>query len=132
MERRAVRVRLQHAPTVGAGLVEHFDRGFQMDTAFINRVGLTRTWRYGEVQFYPDRSGIRGSSASRRSCGAPYAKDRVQNGTDPFVLPGIRFNFTRAGNLRVDLGRGHETFAGQRFPVARAITSTAARRFCAG
>jgi hypothetical protein len=28
--------------------VEHFDRGFQMDTAFLNRVGVTRTWNYGE------------------------------------------------------------------------------------
>jgi hypothetical protein len=24
-----------------------------MDTAFMNRVGLTRTWQYAEVQFYP-------------------------------------------------------------------------------
>src|SRR5437762_1516194 len=35
------------------GQVEHYDRGFQMETAFINRVGLTRGWDYAEVQFYP-------------------------------------------------------------------------------
>ena len=36
--------------------VEHFGTGFQMDTAFINRVGITRTFQYGEVQFYPDQT----------------------------------------------------------------------------
>jgi hypothetical protein len=102
-----------------AGHVEHFDRGFQMDTAFMNRVGLTRTWQYGEVQFYP--TGTRYGWIRRI---APFvwgvqAKDRVENGTEPFILPGIRFNFTRQGNLRIDLGRGRETFGGRRFDVGR-------------
>jgi hypothetical protein len=35
------------------GQVEHYDRGFRMDTAFINRVGLSRAWQYEEVNFYP-------------------------------------------------------------------------------
>jgi hypothetical protein len=90
-----------------------------MDTAFINRVGLTRSWQYGEYQFYPDATG-----KGRVKRIAPFvwitgAKDRVQGGTELFVLPGIRFNFTRQGYLRLDLGRGHETFAGQRFTVGR-------------
>ena len=102
-----------------AGHVEHFDRGFQMDTAFMNRVGLTRTWQYGEVQFYP--SGNRYAWIKRI---APFiwgvqAKDRIENGTEPFILPGIRFNFTRQGFLRLDLGRGRETFGGRRFAVSR-------------
>jgi hypothetical protein len=101
-----------------AGHVEHFDRGFQMDTAFMNRVGVTRTWQYGEVQFYPS-----GKYAWIRRI-APFvwtqhAKDRVENGSERFLLPGIRLNFTRQGNLRLDLGRGHETFAGRRFENGR-------------
>jgi hypothetical protein len=102
-----------------AGHVEHFDRGFQMDTAFINRVGVTRTWQYGEVQFYPDEKRHPWIKRVAPFVWGTYAKDRVQDGTDPFILPGIRFNFTRAGNLRLDIGRGRETFAGQRFVVAR-------------
>ena len=102
-----------------SGHVEHFDRGFQMDTAFINRVGVTRTWQYGEVQFYPDEKRHPWLKRVAPFVWGTYAKDRVQNGTDPFILPGVRFNFTRAGNLRVDFGRGRETFAGQRFQVAR-------------
>ncbi len=30
-------------------------------------------------------------------------------------MPAIRFNFTRQGYLRLDVMRGHETFAHQRF-----------------
>src|SRR5688572_9568615 len=102
-----------------AGHVEHFDRGFQMDTAFINRVGVTRTWQYGEVQFYPDEKRHPWLKRVAPFVWGTYARDCVQNGPAPFTLPGIRFNFTRAGNLRVDFGRGRETFAGQRFTVAR-------------
>jgi hypothetical protein len=102
------------------GQLEHYDRDFQMDTAFLNRVGITRGWQYGEFQFYPDKTG-----KGRVKRIAPFfwvseVKDRVQGGTERFVLPGIRFNFTRQGNLRLDFGRGHETFAGERFTIGRA------------
>jgi hypothetical protein len=102
-----------------SGQLEHYDRGFQMDTAFINRVGVTRGWQYQEYQFYPDATGT-----GRIKRIAPFlwyveAQDRVQGGSERFALPGIRFNFTRQGNLRLDFGRGHETFAGQRFTIGR-------------
>jgi hypothetical protein len=104
------------------GQIEHYDRGFRMDTAFINRVGLTRGWQYQEVQFYPD---ARFAWIKRI---APFfwvtrAQDRNQGGSEQFVLPGIRFNFTRQGNLRLDFGRGHETFAGRRFTTGQASMS---------
>ena len=38
---------------VVGGQLEHYDRGFRMDTAFINRVGLTRGWQYQDLNFYP-------------------------------------------------------------------------------
>ena len=98
--------------------VEHFDRGFQMDTAFLNRVGVTRTWDYGEVNFYPT-----GQFAWIKRI-APFgwttaSDDRTQGGTEFQVMPGIRFNFVRQGSLRLDFDRGHETFAGRRFRTGR-------------
>ena len=98
--------------------VEHFDRGFQMDTAFLNRVGVTRTWNYGEVELYP----AGGFAWIKRI--APFAwttlsDDRTQGGTEFGVMPGIRFNFVRAGQLRLDVDRGHETFANRRFKTGR-------------
>jgi hypothetical protein len=102
-----------------AGHLEHFDRDFQMDTAFMNRVGLTRTWQYAEVQFYPDEKRYGWIKRIAPFVWGVHAKDRVEDGTEPFILPGIRFNFTRQGFLRVDLGRGRETFGGERFKISR-------------
>ena len=47
-----------------SGQVEHYDRGFRMDTAFINRVGVTRGWQYQGTQLLSRREALsRGSSA---------------------------------------------------------------------
>jgi len=98
--------------------LEHFDGGFQMDTAFLNRVGVTRTWDYGELEFYPTG----GFAWIKRV--APFAwttlsNDRTQGGTEFLVMPGIRFNFVRQGQFRLDFDRGHETFARRRFKTGR-------------
>ena len=42
-------------------------------------------------------------------------------------MPAMRFNFTRQGYLRVDVMRGHETFAQQRFTVGRAFADGGAQ-----
>jgi hypothetical protein len=47
-------------------------------------------------------------------------EDRVQDGSEAILMPGVRFNFVRQGNLRLDMSRGHETFAGRRFATGRA------------
>jgi len=107
--------------------VEHFGTGFQMDTAFINRVGVTRTFQYGEVQFYPDQKKYPWLKRVAPFTWVQYADDRVQNGDELFVLPGIRFNFTRAGNFRIDHGRGHETFAGREFRISRTFMNGGAQ-----
>jgi hypothetical protein len=103
------------------GQGEHYDEGFQMDTAFINRVGVTRGWQYQEVQFYPDRPSYTWIKRVAPFFWVTTANDLIQGGGEAFYLPGIRFNFTRAGFLRVDHGRGHETFAGQRFETGRTL-----------
>jgi len=102
-----------------AGQLEHYDTGFQMDTAFLNRVGITRGWQYEEVQFYPDQKRHAWLKRVAPFFWVESGRDRVQGGDELFVLPGIRFNFTRAGSLRLDFGRGHEYFAGRRFQTGR-------------
>ena len=101
-----------------SGQVEHYDRGFRMDTAFINRVGITRGWQYQSLSFYP---GGRFAWIKRVN---PFlwvaaTNDRLQGGTELWVIPAIRFNFTRQGYLRLDVMRGHETFAQRRFEIGR-------------
>jgi Domain of unknown function (DUF5916) len=106
---------------VVGGQLEHYDRDFRMDTAFINRVGLTRGWQYQDLNFYPSRPGYRWIKRINPFFWVTAAQDRVQGGTETFYLPALRFNFTRAGFLRVDYGTGHETFAGRRFDVGRTM-----------
>jgi hypothetical protein len=103
-----------------SGQVEHFDPGFRMDTAFVQRVGITRAWQYQALNFYPrGRYGwIRRVNPFIWMVGA---EDRVQGGDEFFFLPGLRFNFTRSGSLRIDRGAGHETFAHQRFKTGRVM-----------
>ena len=50
-----------------ASQIEHYDRDFQMDTAFYNRTGFTAGWSFGEINFYPKSAPISGSSAFTRS-----------------------------------------------------------------
>jgi hypothetical protein len=102
-----------------AGQIEHFDRGLQMDTAFINRVGLTRGWQYQDLNFYPTRQGFQWIKRINPFFWMTRAEDRLQGGSEAFYLPALRMNFTRAGFLRVDYGRGHETFAGREFTTGR-------------
>ena len=102
-----------------AGQFEHYDPGFRMDTAFVQRVGVTRAWQYQALNFYP--TGKRYGWIRRVN---PFiwmvgAKDKAQGGDEFFFLPALRFNFTRQGYLRVDRGMGHETFAHQRFTTGR-------------
>jgi hypothetical protein len=106
---------------VVGGQLEHYDRGFRMDTAFINRVGLTRGWQYQDLNFYPSHHRYRWIKRINPFFWMSRGTDRVQGGTEAFYLPALRFNFTRAGSLRLDYGRGHETFAGRRFEIGRVM-----------
>lgn len=110
-----------------SGQVEHFSRDFRMDTAFINRVGMTRTWQYAAVNFYPDQKKYPWIRRVNPFVWVAAAEDRVQGGDDLFVLPALRFNFTRQGALRVDYGTGHETFAGRRFETGRVMVDGGAQ-----
>jgi hypothetical protein len=96
-----------------AGQAEHYD------TAFINRVGLTRGWQYQALNFYPSHPRFAWIKKINPFLWVTGAEDRTQKGTELFVLPAMRFNFTRSGYLRVDYGTGHETFAGKKFVTGR-------------
>jgi hypothetical protein len=103
------------------GQLEHYGDDFRMDTAFFNQPGLTRTWHFVEVQFYPDATGNGWLKRVAPFVWGTRGDNRLQDGSEQFALAGLRLNTTRQGNLRIDYGRGHETFAGQRFTVGRAF-----------
>ena len=98
-----------------------------MDTAFINRVGVTRGWQYQGLSFYPDEKRYPWLKRVNPFLWVMSADDRVQGGSELWVIPAIRFNFTRQGYLRLDVMRGHETFAQQRFEVGRVFADGGAQ-----
>jgi hypothetical protein len=96
---------------------EHYDTGFQMDTAFLNQTGVTQGWSFLAPSFYPDQKKHAWLKRIVPFVFSKYGKDRVQGGNTWFVLPGIRFHTTRQGFFRLDAGWGEEAWAGQEFPV---------------
>jgi hypothetical protein len=102
-----------------SGAVEHYDRDFEMATAFVNRVGITSGSLFAQRSFYPDKERygwIRRVDAFLFLQGG---RDRVNSGDDMLELPALRFNFTRQGFLRVDRSFGHEPWLGRRFERGR-------------
>jgi hypothetical protein len=100
------------------GYGEHYDRDFQMETAFINRVGITGGWGFAEYSFYPTKTKpwlLRISPFSFTQGG----RDREAGGNELLQVSGIRFRFSRQGFARIDRFDGFETWAGQRFDRER-------------
>jgi hypothetical protein len=98
---------------VGSG--EHYDRDFHLETAFINRVGITSGWGFVEYNFYPDKNRypwLRRISPFTFTQGG---RDRNAGGNEIIQVSGIRFRLTRQGFLRFDRFDGFETWAGERF-----------------
>ena len=110
-----------------AGQVEHYDPGFRMDTAFLNRVGVTRGWQYQAISFYPEKRFALDQAGEPVPVGADGRGSAAGRQRAVRVLPALRFNFTRSGYLRVDVERGHETFAHQRFDVGRVLADGGAQ-----
>ena len=97
---------------------EHYDRDFQMDTAFFNRTGFTGAWWNSRVNFYP-----RGGKNFWIQRISPFmfgkiGTDRIQDGDEYFIDGGISFNFTRQGNLNFEFANGEEAWRGRQFKAS--------------
>jgi hypothetical protein len=101
--------------------VEHYDRSFQMDTAFYNRTGISTGWAYGELNFYPKDTNKSFVKRVNVFTWNRYGRDQIQDGNERFSLIALRMNFSRQGNLRIDTGRGKEPWRGRRFDTSRVM-----------
>jgi hypothetical protein len=108
--RQAVGTELTYAYNTRAvsasGAVEHYGRDFQMDTAFINRVGMTSAWAFVERSFYPDKAGYGWLLRVTPFSFSQGGHDELAGGNDSLEVAGVRFSFTRQGFLRVDRSWG--------------------------
>jgi len=95
--------------------VEHYDRGFQMDTAFLNQVGITQGWSFIAPSFYPDAKKHGWFKRFVPFLFAQYGHDELQGGNKLIFVPGLRMHFTRQGFFRIDGLIGQEPWAQQVF-----------------
>jgi hypothetical protein len=100
-----------------ANQFEHYDRDFQMDTAFLNQTGITTNWSYAAYSFYPDEKKHGWLKRVVPFAFTRIGRDIVQGGDQRFYLGGVRMHFTRQGFFRVDGSFGKEPWAGQTFDV---------------
>jgi hypothetical protein len=99
------------------GQFEHYDRDFQMDTAFYNRTGFTTGYGYGEINFYPHAGTNFWLQRVHPFVLVKAGRDEIQDGHEHFVDGGVGFNFTRQGNLNIEWSRGTEAWKGRQFDV---------------
>jgi hypothetical protein len=95
--------------------VEHYDEFFQMDTAFFKRTGITGGWSYAGMNLYPNKEKTPWFKRVNPFVFVQYAHDRVQGGDDLLQVYAVRSSFTRNGNVRVDMIRMKEAWAGREF-----------------
>ena len=95
--------------------VEHYDTGFQMDTAFLNQVGITQGWVYAAPSFYPNAQKLPWFKRFTPFVWLRYGRDRIQGGYPWLLVSGVRMNFTRQGFFRLDTSFGEEPWVGQNF-----------------
>ena len=98
-----------------ANQVEHYDRDFRMDTAFLNQTGVTADWLFSALSVYPDEKRYPWLKRIVPFVFSRGIDDEVQGGRGWFVLPGFRMHFTRQGFFRFDTGWGREPWARQVF-----------------
>ena len=97
---------------------EHYDRDFQMDTAFLNQVGITQGWTYVAPSFYPDSTKYPWFKRVVPFLFLQYGRDRIQGGDPWIVVPGLRMHFTRQGFFRIDTIQGEEAFQQETFRIS--------------
>jgi hypothetical protein len=100
--------------------IEHYDRDFQMDTAFYQRTGLTAAYTNNEINFYPKTRGNWLQRVSAFVFGK-VGRDRIQDGHEHFLGTGVRFSFTRQGNLNIETSYGEEAWLGRQFKAYNKI-----------
>ena len=107
------------AAQITQGFFEHYDRGFQMDTAFLNQVGHHQGWAYAAGASIPTPRKYSWIKRSPRSSTRSTAATASTAATTGSWLPGVRMNFTRQGFLRIDTSFGDEPWLGQQYPIDR-------------
>jgi hypothetical protein len=94
---------------------EHYARGFEMDTAFLNRVGITSGWGFVDYSFYPDKKRYPWVRRITPFTFLQGGRDRVQGGNELTAVTGVRVSATRQGFFRFDRVIAQEAWRGAEY-----------------
>ena len=103
------------ANTFIGAMVEHIDPGFQMDTAYYQRSGISAFKFYMERKFIPDAKKIPWLFGVTPTLWAAYIHDRVSQMDDKELMLQLNTNFILKGSLGGDIYRAQECWAGRKF-----------------
>lgn len=95
--------------------IEHFDKNFQMDTAFYNRTGITMASLYADVSFYPNKDKYPWLKRIIPSYYQAYGRDRIQGGLERSYQFNLDLALTRQGYAGISYALGNEPWAHQNF-----------------
>jgi hypothetical protein len=99
--------------------VEHYDRGFQMDTAFLNQVGITNGYQYLDYNVYPSKEKYPWLRRIQPFTFTSFTHNLIEDGNELSSTNGVRLYFTKQGFFRIDTTNGYEPWRGQRFERRR-------------
>jgi hypothetical protein len=99
------------------GQLEHYDRDFQMDTAFYNRTGFTAGWIFADYSFYPKPGTDFWLQRWHPFIFTKVGHDEIQDGSEAFLNTGLRLNVTRQGFFNISHQRGHESWHGTEYRI---------------
>ena len=110
-----------------SGQVEHYERDFSMDTAFVNRVGVTRAWQYQGLSFYPDEKRYRWIKRVNPFLWVMAADDQIQGGSELWVIPAIAFQLHPPGLSAAGCDARPRDVRARRFEVGRVFADGGAQ-----
>jgi len=91
---------------------EHYGREFVMDTAFLNRVGISSGWGFTDYSFYPDKDKHPWVRRVTPFVFYQRGRDRIQQGDEYVAVSGLRVSLTRQGFVRADRVLAQEAWRG--------------------
>jgi hypothetical protein len=94
---------------------EYFDKDFRMDTAFIRRRGMSKFTSYMTLNFYPDRKKTPWLNRITPFAFGYYLHDLFTGEDDYLYNVGIKFNFPKNANYRLEYKTFREYWVGQTF-----------------
>jgi Domain of unknown function (DUF5916) len=109
--------------------VEHYDEGFVMDPAFLNRVGITNGWAFMDYSFYPDKTRHPWLRRVTPFTFVQGGRDRLQGADEYISVSGLRVSFTRQGFFLIDQSFGREAWGGRQYDSGRTRASGSAQVF---